>query len=178
MTTPVTPRIPTPGDLARRPAPKPGPPARTAPAPSAPHAKAAPEQTAESRPRAADAIAPGKLKSDEHFRKHYLFGLRFSGMHPHARLVGHDLMWRAVHATGRVSPKLQPSVEAISMATGLTTAQVDVALQVLRTRGWLYDRLVTEGPRSGGTAFELAIPAWALEKVRAHLKRKPSDRGV
>jgi len=99
-------------------------------------------------------------------------------MHPHARLVGHDLMWRAVHATGRISPKLQPTIEAVSLATGLTTAQVGVALQVLRTRGWLYDRPVQEGPRRGTTSFELAIPSWALEQIRAHLRRKPSDRAV
>ncbi|MFD5656968.1 hypothetical protein [Streptomyces hirsutus] len=161
--------IPSPADLARRPGPKP------APTPSVPHAKTAPQQTSETRPRAADAIAPGRLKSSEHFRKHYLFGLRFSTMPAHARLVGHDLLWRASHATGRIPPKLQPSIEAVSLATGLTTMQVGVALQILRTRGWLYDRPVTHGPRTGSTAFELTIPAFALERVRAHLKRKPSD---
>ena len=167
MTAPATPRIPTPGDLARRAAPKPAPPRR----------ETGPQPSATTRPplSAEDAIAPGALTTKEHFRKYFLFGLRGSRMHPHARLVGHDLMWRASHATGRISPNLQPTAETLAQATGLTTGQVDVALQVLHTRGWLHYRRLQEGPRAGQDAMVLAIPAAALEQIRAKDKRRELD---
>ncbi|MFI1723884.1 hypothetical protein [Streptomyces sp. NPDC020489] len=147
MTAPATPRTPTPADLARRTAP--------VAAPAAPTA-----------PRAEDALAPGKLAKKEHFRKFFLFGLRRSRMHAHARLVGHDLMWRANHATGQVSPTMHVSSDELALATGLTAGQVDVALQVLHTRGWLHYRRIAEGPRTGQRAMVLTIPAGALEQIR------------
>lgn len=156
MTAPAAPRFPTPGDLARR-----TPPAASA-TPAAPPAPAA--------PRAEDALAPGKLNRKEHFRKFYLFGLRRSRMHAHARLVGHDLVWRAHHATGQVSPNMQVSSDELALATGLTPGQVDVALQVLHTRGWLNYRVIADGPRAGQRAMVLTIPAAVLEQVR---NRKP-----
>jgi len=157
MTAPTAPRIPTPADLAHRPPLAPArPPA--VPVPTAPALEAA--------CAAADAIAPGKLTDREHFRKTYLLGLRASRMPAHARLVGHDLMWRASHATGRISPNLQPSTDAIAYATGLTTGQVDVALQILHTRGWLHYRVLQSGPRTGQTAMALTIPALALQEIR------------
>ncbi|MEU0459753.1 hypothetical protein ABZ322_44150 [Streptomyces sp. NPDC006129] len=128
------------------------------------------------RPRltAEEAIAPGRLKTEEHFRKFFLFGLRRSSMPAHARLVGHDLMWRASHATGRISPNLNPSTEVLAYATGLTEGQVDVALSVLHTRGWLYYRVLKDGPRAGQSVPHLTIPAAALEDIRAWLSQKPS----
>ncbi|MFF9215578.1 hypothetical protein [Streptomyces viridosporus] len=174
MTAPVTSRIPTPADIARRTSARPGP----MPAPTTAHAQAAPEQQTETRPRAADAIRPGVLQAGERIRRYYVHGMRHGGLPAHARLVGHDLLWRAGDSTGRIPPKLQPTLEDISSATGLTTRQVEVALQVLRTRGWLYDRLVTVGPRTGTTAYELAIPAFALERIRARLRRKPSEHAL
>ncbi|MET9815286.1 hypothetical protein [Streptomyces sp. NPDC006355] len=177
MTTPVTSRIPTPGDLAAlRPAPKPTAPAvqRTAHRPAAPTAEAKPKLPARPRLSAEEAIAPGQLKTEEHFRKFFLFGLRRSGMPAHARLVGHDLVWRASHATGRISPNLNPSSEVLAHATGLTTGQVDVALQVLHTRGWLHHRVLQTGPRAGQSVPRLTIPAAALEDIRAWLSQKPA----
>lgn len=164
MTAPAVFRpIPTPGDLAHRRPPAPRP-VQPAPAP-----QAAEEQAPPAKPWAntEDAIAPGKLTKKEHFRKYFLFGLRYSRMPAHARLVGHDLMWRASHATGQISPSLQPTREQLALATGLTTGQVDVALQVLSSRGWLHSRRLKEGPRAGQPAYRLAIPAVTLEQVRA-----------
>ncbi|WP_328439324.1 hypothetical protein OHA71_23590 [Streptomyces sp. NBC_00444] len=176
MTAPAPARIPTPGDIAARgQAPKPTPPrARTAP--GRPAAESGERKPYEPQKLTAEqAIAPGKLTKKEHFRKYFLFGLRGSRMPPHARLVGHDLMWRASHATGQMSPNLQPTVEALAHATGLTTGQVDVALQVLHTRGWLHYRRLQEGARAGQKAMVLAIPAAALEQIRAQDKRPRGD---
>ncbi|MGI5408679.1 hypothetical protein ACQEV9_18030 [Streptomyces chartreusis] len=164
MTAPTTPRIPTPGDLARR-APK----SAAAPAQPAVLAPAAPARQTpapERRVSAADAIAPGQLTSREHFRKYFLFGLRISRMHPHSRLVGHDLLWRASHATGRLAPRMWPSLEQLALDTGLTTGQVDVALANLHSRGWLHYQ-----PPGGDTAATLAIPAAVLEQIRADVQR-------
>jgi hypothetical protein len=172
MTTPMTSRIPTPGDLARRPTPK-----LTAPAtqqPVAPAATDKPKLSTRPRLTAEEAIAPGQLKTEEHFRKFFLFGLRRSGMPAHARLVGHDLVWRASHATGRISPNLNPSSEVLALATGLTTGQVEVALQVLHTRGWLQYRVLQTGPREGQSVPRLTIPAAALEDIRAWLSQRPT----
>ncbi len=176
MTTPMTSRIPTPGDLARRPAPKLTAPAthRTPQQPVAPAAADKPRLPTRPRLTAEDAIAPGQLKTEEHFRKFFLFGLRRSGMPPHARLVGHDLVWRASHATGRISPNLNPSSAVLALATGLTTGQVEVALQVLHTRGWLQYRVLQSGPREGQSVPRLTIPAAALEDIRAWLSQKPT----
>jgi hypothetical protein len=95
-------------------------------------------------------------------------------MPAHARLVGHDLVWRASHATGRISPNLNPSSEILANATGLTTGQVDVALQVLHTRGWLQYRVLQTGPRAGQSVPRLTIPAAALDDIRAWLSQKPT----
>ncbi|MFJ6659681.1 hypothetical protein ACIQNG_25510 [Streptomyces sp. NPDC091377] len=89
-------------------------------------------------------------------------------MHPHARLVGHDLMWRASHATGRINAETEPSVHDLALATGLSAGQVEVALQVLRTRGWLGSRRLKEGPREGQAVMVLTIPALALDQIREH----------
>ncbi|MFF3928614.1 hypothetical protein [Streptomyces hirsutus] len=167
MTAPAAPRIPTPGDLARRQPPKLSTPARPAPVPK-PSAAPAPV-------RAADAIAPGVLKNKEHFRKYFMYGMRASRMHAHARLVGHDLVWRTNHATGRISPNRQPSLEVLALATGLNTGQVGVALQILHTRGWFRYHVLQEGPRKGQTVIALTIPAAALENIRTLLSSNADE---
>jgi hypothetical protein len=172
MTAPAAPRTPTPADLARRPAPKP------TPAPPRPVAATVPAGPQALSPvTVADAIAPGKLTKREHFRKYYLFGLRASRMPAHARLVGHDLMWRASHTTGQIAPSLQPTIEALALSTGLTTGQVHVALQILHTRSWLNYRFLQAGPRTGQQAWTLTIPAVDLEQIRAQSRRR-ADRGI
>lgn len=180
--TDQTSRVPTPGDLARRRPPKPTAPTVPAAAPARPEPAVQHDRPTDTPPAAPparvrltpeQAIAPGELAKKEHFRKYFLFGMRASGMHPHARLVGHDLMWRASHATGRLSPNLQPSTEVLALATGLTTGQVRVALQVLRTRGWLYYRPLQSGPRTGRQVMHLAIPAGELARIRARDRRHP-----
>lgn len=169
MTAPATCRIPTPGDLAARKAAS----QQAQPTPQAPK----PVQPYERRKlSAAESLAPGKLTKREHFRKLYRVGMTLSRMHPHARLVGHDLMWRASHATGEVSANYRPSIEQLAAATGLTSMQVDVAFAVLRSRGWLYARPIPEGPRAGQTALHLAIPAGALEDIR-QLRGKSRTHG-
>ncbi|MEU6012054.1 hypothetical protein [Streptomyces sp. NPDC047453] len=181
-TAPAALRIPTPGDLARLQGPR-----LPATAPKSPASAAASKAAAGPRfaepgqpyqPRnlsPEDAIKPGGLTKREHFRKYFLFGMRISSLPAHARLVGHDLMWRASHATGRISVSLQPSSERLALATGLTAAQVDVALQVLHTRGWLHYRRLKEGPRAGQTVYSLVIPAGALEGIRAWIAAHPRE---
>ncbi|MEV5163888.1 hypothetical protein AB0K66_04570 [Streptomyces werraensis] len=165
--------IPSPADLARRPAPKPSArPASTA----ASKADSRPPLPVRPKLSAEEAIAPGKLTNKEHFRKTYLFGMRVSRMHPNARLVGHDLMWRASHATGRIAANQQPSVETLALSTGLTTGQVDVALNTLHTRGWLQYRVLQEGKRAGTRAMSLSIPAAVLEHIRSLHSEKAPDR--
>ncbi|MFJ2717458.1 hypothetical protein [Streptomyces sp. NPDC087437] len=180
-TAPAALRAPNPSDLARL---GPRPPA-TAPKPSARAAASkatatprSPEPGQPYQPRQLspeEAIKPGALHKREHFRKFYLFGMRISSLPAHARLVGHDLMWRASHATGRISVSLQPSSETLALATGLAPGQVDVALQVLHTRGWLQYRRLKEGPRAGQTVYSLAIPAGALEGIRAWIASHPRE---
>ncbi|MEV5368956.1 hypothetical protein ACF09G_12925 [Streptomyces albogriseolus] len=166
--------IPSPADLARRPAPKPSTRPTPAAAAAAPKADSRPPLPVRPKLSAEEAIAPGKLTNKEHFRKTYLFGMRVSRMHPHARLVGHDLMWRASHATGRIAVNQQPSVETLAASTGLATSQVDVALNTLRSRGWLQYRVLQEGKRAGTQVMSLAIPAAVLEHIRS--TRSDADR--
>lgn len=170
MTAPAQPRsFPTPGDVARRTNSA----AATTPAkPTArPKARAA-RRAAPTGPytpvrlSAEESIAPGQLTRDEHFRRYFLLGLRRSGLPASSRLLAHDLMWRAGHHNGRISPNMQPDREYLALATGLTVTQVDVAINTLKSRGWLYDRRLASGPRVGSTHWALAIPAAALEDVR------------
>ncbi|MEU3507908.1 hypothetical protein ABZ733_08250 [Streptomyces longwoodensis] len=173
------PKVPSPADLARRPGPKPAAPtprAKQAAPATSPRTAAAPP--AASRPSAADAVAPGRLTRGEPFRKYYLYGMRIGRLPAHARLVGHDLMWRADYTTGHIAPNRHPKTETLAEATGLTTGQVEVALQVLRTRGWLTDRRVTEGPRAGRSVYALVVPALALEQIRTHLRGRPHNQAL
>ncbi|MBZ6258812.1 hypothetical protein KVH22_25185 [Streptomyces olivaceus] len=184
MTAPATPRsFPTPGDVARRVDPATAFAATAAAAASARAARAG--TRAERRAAraavpytpvalsAAEGLAPGKLTRDEHFRKYYVFGVRRSRMPSSARLLAHDLVWRAGHHNGRISPNARPAPEHLAEATGLTVAQVDVALNTLTTRGWLTHRRLTDGPRAGSNQWVLAIPAAALEDIRAFLSTRP-----
>lgn len=170
MTAPA--RIPTPGDLAHRhtPAAQPARQARTRkaePRPPLPRRRPYVRQTL----TVEQAIAPGGLKPWEHFRPFYRFGMTISRMPAHARLVGHDLLWRANHRTGRIDVADQPPAQIIAEATGLTVPQVLVAVQVLHSRGWLVVRHL----RSGAEAFDLVIPAGFLEEVRVLRSLRPSN---
>ncbi|MER7930523.1 hypothetical protein ABTY96_46695 [Streptomyces sp. NPDC096057] len=169
MTAPPTPRPASPANMPHR-APAPAPPrVQTHPVETPPARDAStPAVSGPNRGPAEEAIAPGRLTKAEHFRKYFLFGLRDSRMHSHARLVGHDLMWRASHSTGRISPNMFPRLEALAQATGLTTGQVEVALAILASRGWITSRVLQEGPRAGSPAFTLTIPAAALQRIRDH----------
>jgi hypothetical protein len=168
MTAPAAARTPSPADLARRPAPaKPAPAAERRQRQTSARAEE-PRQQRRRQPYVRrdltleQAIAPGVLEKYEHFRPYYRHGMILSRMPAPARLVGHDLMWRAHHASGRIQADQQPDAEAIADSTGLPTAQVLVAIEVLRTRGWLIERTL----RSGATAFDLVIPAGLLEDIR------------
>ncbi|MEW2451248.1 hypothetical protein AB0896_27445 [Streptomyces parvulus] len=179
MTAPAQPRsFPTPGDLARR---KPTTTPATAAATTARPQPDAPSKTRATRRAAREAaapyvpaklsaeesIAPGKLSRHEPFRKYLLFALRRSSLPSSSRLVAHDLMWRAGHINGRISPRMWPDNEHLALATGLTVAQVDVAVRTLTGRGWITYRSIAEGPNTGCPQRVLVIPAAALEDVRA-----------
>lgn len=180
MTAPAQPRsFPTPGDLARR---KPTTPVTAAAKTARPQsdtrskaraarraARAAAAPYVPARLSAEESIAPGKLTRDEHFRKFWVFAVRRSSLPSSSRLIAHDLVWRAGHANGRISPNMRPDREYLALATGLTTAQVDVAVNTLTSRGWITHRPITTGPRAGGHQWVLTIPAAALEDVRAFI---------
>ena len=92
-------------------------------------------------------------------------------MPAHARLVGHDLLWRAHHRTGRIDVAEQPPAQIIAATTGLTIPQVLVAIQVLHSRGWLVCRQL----RSGAETFDLVIPAGFLEDIRFQRSLHPAN---
>lgn len=163
MTAPPAARTPSPADLARRPAP-----AKPAPSDERKKRQTRAEEPRQRRPyvrrtlTAEETIAPGRLGKAEHFRPYFAHGLSLSRMPAHARLVGHALLWRAHHATGKVPADEMPATEAIADATGLAPSQVLVALEVLHTRGWL----IKHPLRSGATVIDLVIPAGLLEDIR------------
>ncbi|MFJ2007049.1 hypothetical protein [Streptomyces chartreusis] len=167
MTAPTTPRMPTPGDLARRQAPpRPAPPASAA-APTKPTVQTRPTpREREQRPvTAADCIAPGVLRPGERMRSLYQQAMRTSRMQPEARLVALTLLGYANFKTG-VLNRHQPGTEQLAYATGLTNGQVLVQIEVLTQRGWLHLRTLTRGPREGQSVFQLCIPAFALQQLR------------
>jgi hypothetical protein len=124
------------------------------------------------------ALSPGRLnRRKERFRPMFTAALVISQTHPHARLVGYDLVHRASFATGRIEADHYPTRETISHATGLTTAQVDVAMEVLGSRGFLIRRTVDSGPRAGELRHDLAVPTHLLLKVRAHRIRRQAEQG-
>jgi hypothetical protein len=148
---------PSPADLARRPAPKPP----TRPGPET-------RMQAQPRPvRAADAIAPGKLTRTERLRPLYQQGIRTSRMLPEARLTALTLLGYANFQTGLVHEKWRPTTEELAEATGLSSARVLVQLEVLTQRGWLYARVLKEGPRAGTEVLQLCLPAAVLEYLRS-----------
>jgi hypothetical protein len=166
----VSTTIPSPADLARRAAqPKPGP-------RPAPPAAAAPQLGP--LPAAEEAFAPGVLDAGagERFKPTYHWGLILSGMRPESRLLAYTLLWYAHHRTGRIAPHLKPSREQLATATGLSTAQVGVQLEILRSRGWLRLSPVTEGPRRGQDRYDLTIPSLYLERIRAERAERRSRR--
>lgn len=164
MTTPEG-RCFSPLDMARR---KPRPPAapvkpKPAAAPPAPAAQPEPEPRPVS---AADAIRPGKLRKSERLRSFFEQGIRISRMHPEARLVALSLLGYANFQTGQIHARWRPTPEELSYATGLSTGQVHVQLQVLTTRGWLTEHTLTRGPRAGTRAWQLCVPAAVLQQIR------------
>jgi hypothetical protein len=178
MSAPAQPRIPTPGDLARR---QPGattdaqaPAADTTSEASPAPVEAAPaagERPTEPRPMyeprtltAEEAIAPGVLADTEYFRSVFRWCLTHSALPPHARLLAHDLLHRANHKNGRLSADNQPDIAQLATATGLTEMQAGVALQILHSRGWIAYR--TDIPKGTRRLYDLVIPALALERAR------------
>ncbi|MDT7847244.1 hypothetical protein [Streptomyces justiciae] len=155
MSAPATPRIPTPGDLARRPALAVTPRVQASPAPR-------PEASASAVARLA---GPGQVRPGEVFRQMFQQGMRISRMQPHARLVGLTLLAYANYKTGLLN-KYEPNSKELSYATGLTEAQALVQLEVLAQRGWLTYRTLSRGPRQGREVMQLCVPALVLEQLR------------
>jgi hypothetical protein len=152
--------IPSPADLARRPAPRPA--ALTAPPrPKPPAVERPPVQL-----NPAQAIAPGQLEAGERFKATYTRGLTLSGLLPESRLMGHTLLWYAHHRTGRIAPASRPSFDQLADDTGFSPARVGVQIQILRERGWLCLTSIAEGPRRGRPRYDLTIPALVLERIR------------
>lgn len=171
MTAPTTHR-PSPADLARRPAPGPS---LDRKASAEPRPAPRPEQRPKSEPgpyeprilTPAEAIAPGKLTRAERLRPLYQQGLRLSRMEPNARLTALTLLGYANFQTGLIHERWRPTTDQLSYATGITTGQVLVQLEVLTQRGWLYTRPLKDGPRAGEDALQLSVPAGVLEQLRA-----------
>jgi hypothetical protein len=160
---------PSPADLARRPAPAP----LTA-RPTAPQEARMQAQAKVLRPlTAADCIAPGKLNRSERLRPLYTQALRTSRLLPEARLVAHTLLGYANFATGLIHQQWRPTTEELAYATGLSTGQVLVQLEVLTQRGWMYTRALKEGRNAGTEVLQLCVPAAVLLDLRA---RKPKSQ--
>jgi hypothetical protein len=149
MTAPATPRIPTPGDLARR---RPAPATQSQPEPAV-------------AATAADLIAPGQLGPHELFRQMFQQGIRLSRMRPEARLVALTLLTYANFRTGLLN-KYQPEARELASATGLTEGQALTQIEVLTQRGWLTRRSPKVGPRQGQPVLQLCVPALVLEQLR------------
>lgn len=64
-------------------------------------------------------------------------GILRSGLPPHFRLVALALAARADHATGQIPADQQPYLGGLVLDTRLTDGQVVVALNALRSRGWV-----------------------------------------
>jgi hypothetical protein len=120
----------------------------------------------------AEAVAPGKLHRSELLRPMFQQGVRLSRMQPHARLVALTLLGYANFQTGLIHERWTPTTEELAYATGLTTEQVQVQIEVLTQRGWAYTRALKQGPRAGQTALQMCVPAFVLEQLRA---RKDQD---
>lgn len=160
-------RIPTPADVARRRTP---PPSTPKPARRTKAKAALPKRRVPYVPReltTEEWIGPGRLENWEHFRPFYRHGMTVSGMTAPARLVGHDLLWRANHRNGRIAVEDQPTADVIAESTGLSIPQILVAVQVLASRGWLIVRRLADGRE----AFDLVIPAGVLEGIRVQRDR-------
>ncbi|MFJ7049006.1 hypothetical protein ACIQVC_37210 [Streptomyces sp. NPDC101112] len=168
MTAPTAPRVPTPGDLARRPAP-PAPTKRAQPVAARPGQPYTPRTLTP-----AEALAPGRIGKRERLRNLFTHGLRISRMRPHARLVALTLLPYANDKTGLLTPAHRPTIEQLADNTGLLPAQVHVQLQVLTQRGWLYSRPIAEGPHAGKVGLCLAVPAGVLEQLRAARAQAPT----
>jgi hypothetical protein len=150
---------PSPADLARRPAPT----MQTSPDSRRPLT-------------AAECIAPGKLLRSERLRPVYTQALRTSRLLPEARLVAHTLLGYANFATGLIHQQWRPTTDELAYATGLSSGQVLVQLEVLTQRGWMYSRLLKEGRNAGSEVLQLCVPAAVLEDLRARKpKRQPAS---
>lgn len=168
MTAPAASHIPTPADLAR---PKPTP----SPTPAKPTTAPASPAPADRPVTAADAISPGRLRKSERLRSMFEQGIRISRMHSGARLTALSLLGYANFQTGLIHARWRPTPEELAYATGLTTGQVLVQLDVLTSRGWLTTRTLTRGPRTGSTALQLCIPAAVLQQIRDRATRDQVD---
>jgi protein-disulfide isomerase-like protein with CxxC motif len=107
-------------------------------------------------------------------RQMYQRGIRASRMLPEARLVALTLLQYAHYRTG-LCTKREPSLEELAYATGLTTGQARVQLEVLTSRGWLTQRKVTTGPRIGRLTYQLCIPQLVLERLRNRTDAAPTS---
>ncbi|MFF7259513.1 hypothetical protein ACFZCL_04355 [Streptomyces sp. NPDC008159] len=181
MTSPA--RCFSPADMAPR-RTRPNPPAQPAPAAAAAPGRqpepAAAHPAEAYTPRTltpAEALAPGRIGKRERFRNQFQHGLRRSCMHPHARLVALTLLGYANDKTGLLSPTYRPTVKQLADHTGLLPAQVQVQLQVLTQRGWLYSRPIAADPCAGTTGLCLAVPAGVLEQLRAARAKETAPRG-
>ncbi|MFF7365842.1 hypothetical protein [Streptomyces sp. NPDC008125] len=113
-------------------------------------------------------LAPGVLVGRERFRRVHARAVWESALTPHCRLVALALATHGNFRTGEM--RHQPRLAGLVTATGLSPAQVAVALNALVQRGWV--------SRTGPRAYESAdlqphIPAGALARYRA---RRVADR--
>ncbi|MBM9620998.1 hypothetical protein ACFQ60_22550 [Streptomyces zhihengii] len=114
MTTPTPRPIPTPRDLAQRPA-------RPAPAPCVSEALA----------RMLTSLPDGSFLST------WYAGADSSSLRPNVRLVAAALATLADPDTGQIPDDKQPTASDLIPATGLSGAEIGLALGMLRQRCWL-----------------------------------------
>ncbi|MET7679361.1 hypothetical protein [Streptomyces sp. NPDC005423] len=110
--------------------------------------------------------APARLRKGETTRSLFQQGMRISGMNPHTRLLALTLLGHANFRSGVISPQFQPSDEELVAETGLTLAQVNVQLSVLRSRGWLVQHVSRNDGATDENRWRLAVPEHVLARLR------------
>ncbi|TLQ45788.1 hypothetical protein [Streptomyces marianii] len=97
------------------------------------------------------------------FRPLYERAMTQSGLHPHTRLVGLALATYADWDTGNIPAASQPRLAGLTNASGLHQPQVVVALNTLRSRGWIKQDGAVKWERSN---VQLVIPRALLKRLQ------------
>lgn len=91
-------------------------------------------------------------------REVYETGLRHSGLHPFARLLGFILAHYAAHSGGYISAEKVPEAELLVRASGMRSTSVRHSLQSLEARGWVTRAAHSSVARPHVSSITLTVP--------------------